>query len=122
MPDLVALKALIDREYADIVVDSKIIDGKIRVFLNDESYVDFWWSEVSPERFAHHWNRLHVDGTIYRHDNAPHKRRQYLSTFPKHCHSGREDHVIESHIPDDPAAAIRFFLDMCREMLSAKKP
>lgn len=122
MADLVALEAIIDTEYADIVVDSKIMDGKIRVFLTDNSYLDFWWSEVSPGRFAHHWNRLHVDGSIYRHDNAPHKKRQHVSTFPKHYHSGSEGHVIESHIPDDPEAAIRFFLDFCRGILSAKKP
>lgn len=121
MPDLAALKAIIDTEYADIVVDSEIIDGKIRVILNHESYLDFWWSEVSPGRFAHHWNRLQVDGTIHRHDNAPHKKRR-VATFPKHYHCEPEGNVRESNIPDDPEAAIRFFLESCRGMLLGKKP
>jgi hypothetical protein len=122
MPDLAALKAIIDTEYADIVVDSQITDAKIRVFLSDGSYLDFWWSEVSLGRFAHHWNRRHIDGTIYRHDNAPHKKRQHVATFPKHYHCEREENVIGSNIPDDPEAAIRFFLEFCRAMLLAKKP
>jgi hypothetical protein len=118
MPDLFALKAVIDAEYADIVVGSHVIGGKIRVFLHDQSYLDFWWSEVTLGRFAHHWNRLHVDGTIYRHDNAPHKKRRHVATFPKHYHSGREDNVIESQMPDEPAAAVRFYLDFCRKIPS----
>jgi hypothetical protein len=42
MPDLVALTAIIRAEYADIVVDAQMRDAKIRVFLRDNSYLDFW--------------------------------------------------------------------------------
>jgi hypothetical protein len=122
MPDLAVLKAIIDVEYADIVVDSVMRDAKLRVFFSDDSYLDFWWSEVSPGRFAHHWNRLHVDGTIHRHDNAPHAKRQRVSTFPKHYHCKQENNVIESPIPDDPEAAVRFFTDFCRGILSSVCP
>lgn len=48
--------------------------------------------------------------TIHRHDNAPHFKWNYLKTFPKHFHNGREDNVIESHISDNPEEAIWEFL------------
>ena len=84
MVDLVALERLAKEEYADIVMDAYRVDAKLRVLLTDESYLDFWWSEVEPGRFAHHWNRQHVDGTIHRHDNSPHRKWQHIEpTFRK---------------------------------------
>ena len=71
MVDLVALERIAREEYADIVMDAYRVDAKLRVLLIDDSYLDFWWSEVEQGRFAHHWNRQHVDGTIHRHDNSP---------------------------------------------------
>ena len=72
-PDLLALLKVIHSEFSDIVVHGEIINAKLRVLMKDESYVDFWWSEVQPGRFAHHWDRRSVNGTIFRHDNSPHR-------------------------------------------------
>lgn len=57
MADLVALQRIAREEYADIMVSACRVDAKLRVLLTDESYLDFWWSEVEPGRFTHHWNR-----------------------------------------------------------------
>jgi hypothetical protein len=53
----VALECIAREEYVDIVVSACRVDAKLRVLLTDESYLDFWWSEIEPGRFAHHWNR-----------------------------------------------------------------
>jgi hypothetical protein len=80
MADLTELKHFARSEFADIVVDVYRIDAKLRILLIDESYLDSWWSEVQAGRFVHHWNRQNVDGSIYRHDNAPHRRWAHIST------------------------------------------
>ena len=117
MVDLAVLERIARQEYADIVLDVFRIDAKLRMVLTDESYVDFWWSEVQAGRFAHHWQRQHVDGTIHRHDNSPHRRWQHVETFPQHYHREREDAVVASFLPLEPSEAVRAFLTFCHEML-----
>ena len=117
MVNYTELVQIIREEFADIVLDIYRIDAKLRVLLCDESYLDFWWSEVQEGRFAHHWNRQNVDGTIYRHDNSPHRRWAHISTFPLHCHRGQEKTVTESFLPQEPQEAVRKFLECCREMI-----
>ena len=122
MADLTELQHLARSEFADIVVDVYRIDAKLRILLIDESYLDFWWSEVQAGRFAHHWNRQNVDGSIYRHDNAPHRRWAHISTFPQHYHCEREESVIESFLPEQPQAAVRTFLEFCRKVIQTGEP
>ncbi|MFQ5629304.1 MAG: DUF6516 family protein [bacterium] len=86
MIDYVRLIDIINDEFADIVISTAIIDAKLRVVFIDNSYIDFWWSKNLPGRYAHHWERRHIDGTIYRHDNAPHTKWQHIPTYPKHFH------------------------------------
>src|SRR5712691_6854409 len=119
MVDLAELESIAGGEFADIVLDVYRIDAKLRVLMIDESYIDFWWSEVQEGRFAHHWNRQQVDGTIYRHDNSPHKRWAHVATFPRHYHQEREELVTESFLPEDAIEAVRAFLAFCREVILA---
>jgi hypothetical protein len=102
MVDLAELERIARADYADVVMDVYRIDAKLRVLLIDESYLDFWWSEVQQGRFAHHWNRQHVDGPIHRHDNSPHRKWQHIETFPQHYHREREDAVTASFLPAEP--------------------
>jgi hypothetical protein len=117
MADLAELERIARGEFSGIVMDVYRIDGKLRVLLNDESYLDFWWSEVQEGRFAHHWNRRHVDGTIHRHDNSPHRKWQHIATFPQHYHREREDSVAASFLPAEPQAAVRAFLTFCQGVI-----
>ena len=118
MVDFTELERIAREEYVDIVMDVSRIDAKLRVFLIDGSYLDLWWSEVQEGRFAHHWNRQHVDGTIHRHDNSPHRKWQHIETFPQHYHREHEDTVIASFLPPAPRDAVRAFLTFCRERMS----
>lgn len=117
MVDLFVLRKIAETDFADIVIGTRIIDAKLRVLLTDGSYVDFWWSLVIPDRFAHHWERSHVDGSIYRHDNMPHNRWMHISTFPQHYHDGSETNVTDSFLPIHPEIALREFLSFVRQRL-----
>lgn len=91
--------------------------NELRIFLVDGSFVDVWYSLKLHERYSYHWERRALDGAIYRHDNAPHRKWQSISTFPKHFHDGSEGNVIESHISEKPEAALRDFLGFVRSKL-----
>ncbi len=118
MIDLHELARIAAVEFPDIVYATAVLRNKLRVVLRDNSFIDFWWSEKIPGRFAHHWERRHVDGTIYRHDNMPHPRWHYVKTYPQHFHNGAPDAVEESSLPSSPPeAALRQFLEFARQKL-----
>lgn len=91
---------------------------KFRVVLRDGSYIDVYWSPSG--KYSYHWERRHVDGTVYKWDNARHHRE--LRTFPHHVHYGREDDVRESDIPRDPVDALIYVLKFAEKRLSRSRP
>lgn len=116
--DMVQLKDIAGIEFGDIVEDVIITDiNQMRIFLKDDSFVDVWYSLKIKGRYSYHWERKHLDGLIYRHDNAPHKKWQYTTTFPKHFHEGDENNVNKSDIPEIPNEGLREFLHFIRERL-----
>lgn len=104
------------REFPDVVVGTEIVEGKLRLFIADDSFIDIWFSEKRKGVYAYHWERRMVDGTIYRHDNLPDREARGLDTFPKHFHEGVEGIIRESRISDDPEEAIRQLLTFVREV------
>lgn len=105
-------------EFADVVLSITVESAKLRLHITDGSYADIWFSKRRPGVYAYHWERRHVDGTIFRHDNIPHQHWEHVATFPKHFHDGTEEHVAESYLPDEPEHALRVFLAFCREKLA----
>lgn len=105
----------------DVVVDVQILrlaSGeplKLRLEIVDGSIADIYISETG--KYSYHWERRLVDGTIYRHDNAPHRNWRNVKTFPKHFHYGAEEVVEESYISDAPMLALEQFLEFARERL-----
>ena len=120
MPDLERLRSIAAVEFVALVQSAAIVRDKLRVVLVDSSYIDFWWSTQIPGRYAHHWERRHVDGTLYRHDNMPHPQWQNVASFPKHFHAEDQQHVIDSVIADDPGQAVRQFLEFAARRIAAK--
>ena len=117
--DLEALRRIAQEEFADIVVESRINAlNELRMILIDGSFIDVWFSLKLRKRYSYHWERRAIDGTIYRHDNAPHRRWESVNTFPKHFHAGAEMLVTESALSEVPADALREFLTFARERLS----
>ena len=114
-----------EKEFSDIVENSELIIGlgwrvrKIRFNLSDNTFVDVWYSRSG--RYSFHWEHTGVRDYIYRHDNAPHNKWRHVNTFPKHCHDGSEENVVESDISDDPVEALIEFMTIVREKLKKFK-
>lgn len=106
-------------EFPDIVTTTNHLNKSARVRLIDGSYFDVWYSVRSNEqRFAFHWERRQLDGTVWRHNNIPDKKWSGVPSYPKHFHAGSEDSIIESEISSDPETAMRQFLGFVREHLN----
>ncbi len=81
---LIALKKKyrgIIHEVVKVETNSRVL-VKVRVIFIDRSFLDIYWSPSG--RYSLHYERRHINGTIYRYDNAPHKRHQHIRTFPDH--------------------------------------
>jgi len=108
-PDLV--------ERGEVLVSESGVPLKLRLGIVDGSVIDCFYSNSG--KHSYHWDRRGLDGSLYRHDNAPHARWRHVRTFPKHFHSGSEDpkDIRESTISDDPIVAIKEFLSFVRDRL-----
>ncbi|MFH1635672.1 MAG: DUF6516 family protein [Chloroflexota bacterium] len=113
--DVEQLREIAKVEFADVVEETIAPDvNELRIILSDGSFVDVWFSLKLQGRYSYHWERRAIDGTIYQHDNAPHKHWQFVTTFPRHFHDAAEMNVVESHISNNPRDAIREFLMFVR--------
>lgn len=111
----------IARQFKEVVAETEVFKlpsgepTKLRIELVDGSFADVWIS-ISG-RYSYHWNRLEINGTIYRYDNAPHRKWAYVATFPHHFHNKSEKTVIESDIPLTPETQMKYFMDFIRKTL-----
>lgn len=113
--DLDKLRDIAEIEFADIVTDVIFTDiNELRIIFVDGSFLDVWYSLKLEGRYSYHWERRLVNGSIYRHDNAPHMRWENVSTYPKHFHNGTEENLIPSDIPNDPELALRQVLSFAK--------
>ncbi len=116
--DVKRLREIAEIEFADIVAEVLVPDiNELRIILTDGSFVDVWFSLKLVSRYSFHWERRALDGKIYRHDNAPHRRWQSIATFPHHFHDGSESNVSESHLSHIPAEAVRQFHAFVRDRI-----
>ena len=115
------LELVANNEFSDIINESIIIycysgrARKLRLKIIDKTFIDVWYSLYGEYSF--HWEQGEVRNTIYRHDNAPHKKWKSIKTYPKHCHNGSQENVIESYISEIPERALKDFLDIVRNRL-----
>lgn len=108
--DVEGLRRVVEVEFADIILQTYSPDiNELRIILKDGSFIDVWFSLKLHGRYSYHWERRAVDGTLYRHDNAPHRRWEYVDTFPKHFHDGSEEAVVESALPSEPGGGFTEF-------------
>jgi len=119
------LEALAVSEFGDIVEDSMVIASysgrarKLRIKLIDQTFVDVW--HTAEGEYSFHWEQSMIRNSIYRHDNAPHGKWSYVATFPRHCHDGAQDNVVESYLSPIPATALREFLRIVRKKMIESK-
>lgn len=103
--------------FADIVEGTKIVEGKLRILLKDNSFIDVWLSAKKKGIYAYHWERRDVDGTIYRYNNLPDKEARKLKTYPHHFHNKSEKNIAESNLSDNPEEAIKTVLQFARSII-----
>jgi hypothetical protein len=118
---LAKLAQLAEIEFADVVLGYDIIEGKLRLYIIDESFLDIWFSRQLKGRYAYHWERRHIDGDVFRWDNAKHEVWKSIKTFPHHFHEGIDNIVHESLLPEIPDQALRYVLIYVREVLYKNK-
>lgn len=121
MYDIYRLRDISEIEFNDIVSQTIINEvNELRIILYDDSFIDVWFSLKLIDRYSYHWDRSNIDGSIYRHDNAPHSNWKYVKTFPGHFHNGNEDNVEDSYINQDMYKGLREFLYFVRNKLKTK--
>jgi len=119
--DLYLIFESIAREYKEVVLETKILTlpsgepAKLRIELIDGSFADIWIS-ISG-KYSYHWDRLEIDGTIYRYDNVPHKVWNYTSTFPHHFHNKEEKMVMDRDMPLKPDMQMKHFMEFRRKII-----
>ncbi|HID27355.1 MAG TPA: hypothetical protein EYP22_05970 [Methanosarcinales archaeon] len=108
------LTEIAEEEFFDVVLQTQIIAGKLRLHIVDGSYLDIWFSMKIEGRFAYHWERRMINGSVYRYDNRPHENLRNMKSFPKHFHDGSDKEIRESEFGEDPKEILRAFLQIVR--------
>lgn len=117
-PSLNELQRIAELEFSAIVVDSQLVGEKLRLYISDESVIDVWVARKRQNRFGFHWERRHLDGTIYRYDNFPDTDWQAVKTYPYHFHDGTQENVVNSPFSPEIWTAFREFLVFAQAKLN----
>ena len=121
MKTLDLLRRIAEIEFTVLVVQSDILDSKLRILLLDRSYVDVWVSRKLTGRFGFHWERSHIDGSIYRYDNFPDVEWSQVSTFPYHFHDGNQKKVVSASFAPDLEQGFREFMEFVKRTIESKE-
>ena len=114
----------IAKRFKEVVLETRIIKlpsgepAKLRIEIVDGSFADIWLSNSG--KYSYHWHRLEIDGKMYRFDNAPHRARENVTTFPHHFHNRYERKVFESNMPSTPEMQMEYFMDFIKKTLVAE--
>jgi hypothetical protein len=115
------LKSIIEDSFLDIVIE--ILEPspeKLRLILRDGSFIDIRVSQKIKNRFDFHWERRHIDKTIYRYDNFPNTCFRSIETFPYHFHVKREGRVEKSPFRKKLPGALIDFMEFVRKKMKEK--
>ena len=110
MTTLAELRRIAEVEFSTVVACTDILSEKLRIVLVDNSFVDVWLSRKLANRFGFHWERRHLDGTIYRYDNFPDVAWREVPTYPAHFHEGAQEHVTAAPFSLEPGQGFRDFM------------
>ena len=116
--DLKTIKEIVEDQFLDIVEDILTpSEEKLRVVLKDKSFIDLRISRSVKNRFDFHWERRHIDGSIFRYDNFPDTRFKKLKSFPYHLHYQKENKAVESKFRKTLPAGFVDFMNFVRDYL-----
>ena len=117
MNTLDLLGRIAEVEFGEIVRQTNFLGAKLRILLTDASYIDVWVSRTLSNRFGFHWERRHLDNTIYRYDNFPDVNWSDVPSFPYHFHDGHQDTVIDAPFSRDIEQGFRDFMTFVQRQM-----
>lgn len=88
---------------------------KRRLVFRDRSFLDLYLSISQSDIYAFHFERRHIDETLFRVDNYPHHSARQAQSFPHHFHNRRDAQVKESAFGISPEGVLVNFLAFIRE-------
>jgi hypothetical protein len=108
------------------ILSNAIDDNVSQVFTQEVNYhlwaiavyIDIWLSRKLNNRFGFHWERQHVDGTLYRYDNFPDTDWHVVATYPYHFHNGSQKKVEASPFSSDILIGFRDFMRFVQRKLA----
>ncbi|MEW6102805.1 MAG: DUF6516 family protein [bacterium] len=117
MYSLEDIRRIAQIEFADMVKEIHRSEHKLRIILITKGFVDIHLSQKLVNKFGFHWECMDMKGTIYRYDNFPDKKWEFLPTFPHHFHNSSQDAVESSPFPLTPIEGFRTFMEFIRGKL-----
>ncbi len=111
------LARIAEREFPDIVEHAEMRKDRLRLYIIDGSFIDVWFSRRIPCKYAFHWERRHIDNTVYRWDNAAHRRLNRLETFPNHFHEGSQHNIRPFKAGETMRDTLRTILKYVRQRI-----
>lgn len=94
MGKFTAFARIAEIEFSDIVLSTQDLSNKLRIYLKDTSFIDFYFTtRLQISRFSMHWERRHINAGIFRIDNTPDKNWKKVKTFPLHFHNKTYENV-----------------------------
>lgn len=113
------LARIAKEEFLDIVASLELRGDRLRIHIVDGSFLDVWFSRTLPGKYAFHWERRHIDGTVYRWDNAAHRSIAGISTYPHHFHEASQRNVKPYRPKETWEDTLREILNYIRNKISA---
>lgn len=94
-------------EFSDIVLSTQGLGHKLRIYLKDKTFIDFFYTtKLRIQRFSIHWEKTHIDKSIYRLDNTPDRKWSKVATFPIHFHNKTYSEVEASPFSVDQKTSL----------------
>lgn len=88
MEKFTAFARIAEIEFSDIILSTQDLGHKLRIYLKDKTFIDFFYTiKLENQKFSLHWERTHIDNSIFRLDNTPDRKLSEVSTFPTHFHN-----------------------------------
>jgi len=121
MTTIVDLQRIAEIQFSDIVLDTYLLEHKLRITLIDSSFIDVHVSQKISDKFSFHWETKDAKGTIYRYDNFPDRNWSYLSSYPYHFHNGDQNTVEVPPFPFEVLQGFVSFMEFVRNEIRKSK-
>lgn len=118
---LIALEGIARDRAADLLADIVQMDGRLRLVFHDTSFCDVHVAETMANRFSFHWERRHLDGTIYRYDTFPDRAARRFRSYPRHFHDGTQERIVAPPFRAGTLRGFTDFLDFIRERFADER-